>query len=142
VLVLNALESRCRYAEIGGRRAIITETRASVSRVIRELESSANEIIVSTLGGVLDGVGELVHGQAELTPGVSCLTFLTAAPDGSLWVTGMAQGHYPLSSASEPSLLASPHLPTMVDFERSAARTLIGKPLTQAERLVLEVSKR
>jgi hypothetical protein len=142
VLVLNALESRCRYAEIGGRRAIITETRARVSRVIRELEPSATEIVVCTLGGVLEGVGELVHGQAELTPGTSCLAFLSAAPDDTLWFTGMAQGHYPLSGAgSEPSLLASPHLPTMLDFERSAARALIGKPLTQAERLVIEVSK-
>jgi hypothetical protein len=142
VLLLNALESRCRYAEIGGRRAIVTETRARVSRVIRELEPSADEITVCTLGGVLDGVGELVHGQAELTPGTSCLAFLTAAPDGTCWVTGMAQGHYPLSNAAEPSLLGSPHLPTLLDFERSAAHALIGKPLTHAEHLVLEVSKR
>lgn len=143
VLLLNALDSRCRYAEIGGHRAIITETRARVSQVIRALEPSETEIVVCTLGGVLDGVGELVHGQAELTPGSSCMAFLTGAPDGRLWVTGMAQGHYPLSSTtSEPSLLASPHLPTIVDFERSAARTLIGTRLTQAQRLVLEASQR
>jgi hypothetical protein len=142
VLVLNPLESRCRYAEIGGHRAIITETRARVSQVIRTLEPSESEISVCTLGGVLDGVGELVHGQAELTPGTSCMAFLTGAPDGSLWVTGMAQGHYPLTRASsEPALLASPHLPAMVDFERSAARALIGQSLTRAQRLVLEASK-
>jgi len=142
VLVLSALESRCRYADIGGRRSIITETRARVSQVLREREPSEAEVLVCTLGGVLDGVGELVHGQAEFGMGVSCVTFLSRAANGGLWVTGMAQGHYPLTSAnSEPALLASPHLPTMVDFERSAARALIGKRLTQAQQLVLEASK-
>lgn len=143
VLLLSALESRSRYLEIAGRRAIITETRTLVSQVIREVAPSAREVLVCSLGGVLDGVGELVHGQAELTPGTSCMAFLTAAADGTLWVTGMAQGHYPLSSGSdEPSLLASPHLPTMVDFERSAARALIGQRFTQARRLVLEAGQR
>lgn len=143
VLVLSALESRARYADIGGQRSIITETRARVSQVIQERESSSAELVICTLGGVLDGVGELVHGQAQFALGVSCLTFLTRAADGRLWVTGMAQGHYPLTSAErEPLLLASPYLPEIVDFERSAARALIGQRLTQARRLVLEASQR
>lgn len=143
VLLLSVLESRCRYAEIGGRRAIVTETLARVTEVMRELESSAAQVSVCTLGGVLDGVGELVHGQASFAPGSACLAFLTRAPDASLWVTGMAQGHYPLDTTlSEPALLASPHLPTIVEFERSAARALIGQRLNQARRLVLEASRR
>jgi len=142
VLVLNTLESRCRYADIGGRRSIITETRARVSQVIRERQPSEAEVLVCTLGGIIDGVGELVHGQAEFGTGESCVAFLSRAADGGLWVTGMAQGHYPLTNANtEPALLASPHLPTIVDFERSAARALIGQRLTQAQRLVLEAGK-
>jgi hypothetical protein len=143
VLVLSTLESRCRYAQIGGRRTIITETRARVTQVVHQLEASDAEVSICSLGGVLDGVGELVHGQAEFAPGAACLAFLSRAQDESLWVTGMAQGHYPLdTTASEPALQASPHLPTIVDFERSAARALIGQRLSQARRLVLEASQR
>jgi hypothetical protein len=141
VLVLEAVESHCRYADIGGRRTIITETLARVSQVIHQLEPSDSRVLVRTLGGVLDGIGELVHGQAEFGLGAPCLAFLSRAPDSALWVTGMAQGHYPLTTVgSEPSLLASPRLPTILGFERSAARALIGQRLTQARRLVLEAS--
>jgi len=143
VLVLSTLGSRCRYGEIGGRRTIITETTLHVSEVMHQVSPSERRVTVCTLGGVLDGVGELVHGQAEFAPGSVCLAFLAEAPDGSLWVSGMAQGHYPLSQASgDPSLSASPHLPKLLDFEHSAVRTLVRQRLSSARRLVVEASAR
>jgi len=143
VLVLSALESHCRYADIGGRRAIVTETLLQVSEVVQQISPGPSRVTVRTLGGVLDGVGELVHGQAEFAPHAACLAFLVAAPDGSLWVTGMAQGHYPLTTADgEPALSASPHLPKLVDFEHSAVRALVRQRLSSARRLVLEASAR
>jgi hypothetical protein len=137
VVLLTALESRCIYAEIGGQHAIITEPRARVEEVIAKLSPSASEIVVRTLGGQLDGVGELVHGQAEFSRNAPCVGFLCAGSDSSLWVTGMAQGHYPVDGAAgEPRLAASPHLPSIRDWEHCAVRTLVGRNLADARELV------
>ena len=64
ILLLSALESRCRYLDIGTRRSIITETRLRVEDVMGGVVPGDGELVVRTLGGVLDGVGQLVHGQA------------------------------------------------------------------------------
>ena len=139
VVLLTALESRCLSIPIGGRPALITETRLRVEDAFAQRVPKSSELLVRTLGGVLDGVGELVHGQAEFARAVRCLAFLTRGPDDSLWVTGMAQGHFPVSEATgAPLLAASPHLPTLRDFEHSAVRTLVGQNLLNARHLVEE----
>jgi hypothetical protein len=141
ILLLTALDSRCRYLDIGGRRHIVTETRARIDDVLASAVPSAGQVVVSTLGGKLDGVGELVHGQAEFSLGAPCVAFLARGADGSLWVTGMSQGHYPvLAAGADPTLAASPHLATLRDFEHSAVRALVGQKLTEATRLVREAS--
>jgi len=143
VLLLTGLDSQCRYLQIAGRRSIITETRVRVEDVVARATPGNAELVVRTLGGELAGEGELVHGQAEISANAACLAFLTCAPDGSLWVTGMAQGHYPLESAgaSDVRLLASPHLPSIRDWERSAVRALTGQTLTDARRMITNVSR-
>ena len=142
VLLLSALDSRCSHASIGGRRLIVTETRARVEDVFAKAVPDAGEVLVRTLGGVLDGVGQLVHGQAEFSSALPSVVFLTRAKDESLWVTGMAQGHYPVvaRAGAKRVLDASAHLPTLVDFEHSAVRRLVGQELAEARRLVIEAS--
>lgn len=137
-----ALEARCTYQDIGGRRMLITETRLRVDRVLALAAPATTELTVRTLGGRLDGRGELVHGQAEFTRDAQCVTFFERAPDGACWVTGMAQGHYPLSHGGVSSVLhASPQLPTILDWEHSAVKRLSGQQLSEAERLIAEVRK-
>jgi len=141
IALVSALEARCVSLPIAGRPLIVTETNLRVEESLSKATPERSEITVRTLGGVLDGVGELVHGQAEFSPGVRCVAFLTRAADGSLWVTGMAQGHYPLVAAgNEPKLGASPHLPTLRDFERSAVHGLVGRSLSQARELIARES--
>ena len=136
-----ALAARCSSSPIGGRAMIVTETRLRVEEALSKLAPSGSEITVRTLGGVLDGVGELVQGQAELSLDRSCLLFLTQAADGALWVTGMAQGHYPLTAGGpEPTLAASPHLPALRDFAHSAVRGLVGQSLSQARAVIARES--
>lgn len=144
VVLVTALDSSCSWALLGGRRVIITETRARVEDVLARPAPASREIAVRTLGGVLDGRGQLVHGQAELSLGGTSVAFLTGAKDGTLWVTGMAQGHYPLVADARSSqvLSPSPHLPTLVDFEHSGVHALVGRELTEAGRLVREVSQK
>lgn len=142
ILRVTPIEAHCISLSIGGRSMIVTETRARLEEVLSKAAPSSAEIVVRTLGGILNGVGELVHGQAELGLGVSCLAFLTGADDGALWVTGMAQGHYPLVSIerSELQLSASPRLSTLRDFEHSAVRGLVGQSLTRARGLIAQES--
>ncbi len=140
VVLLTGIEARCLSIEIGGRPSLVTETRLRVEDAFAQRVPESDELLVRTLGGVLDGVGELVHGQAEFSRAVQCLTFLTRGPDDSLWVTGMAQGHYPIRTAqdAEPLLSASPHLPTLRDFQHSAVRALVGQNLRNARNLLEE----
>jgi hypothetical protein len=141
VLLLTALESHCLYAEIAGRRAIVTETRLSIDDVIAKETPNDGEVLIRTLGGQLDGEGELVHGQAEFSQGGQCVTFLTRGDDDTLWVTGMAQGHFPVDRATaEQRLAASPHLPTIRDWEGCAVRALVGRALPEARQLILKAN--
>ena len=55
----------------------------------------------------------------------------------------MAQGHYPLDPADAAWVLrASPQLPTIRDWKRSAVKRLVGMRLSEAERLVALASGR
>lgn len=143
VLLGTPLDAECQVMRIGGRRMLVTETRLRVEGVLALSAPSGTELVVRTLGGRLDGEGELVHGQAELDLAVRCAAFLQRGPDGVCWVTGMAQGHYPLEGAEGSfTLRPSPHLPTILEWERSAVKRLSGMRLADAERAIAEVSAR
>jgi hypothetical protein len=137
------LDARCLYVTIGGRRLLVTETRLRVDGLLALEPPGEAELAVRTLGGQLDGVGELVHGQAELVRGQLCVAFFERAPNGACWVTGMAQGHYPLEDADAAlKLRASPQLPVIRDWEQSAVKRLVGTRLSEAESLVAAAKSR
>ena len=138
VLLVTGLDSQCHYLQIAGRRSIITETRVQIGDVVARLSPRSSELVVRTLGGRIDGEGELVHGQAEFSANSPCLAFLTRGADDSLWVTGMAQGHFPIheQAGSEARLSISPHLPTIRDWDASGVRTLAGRTVSDARRLI------
>ena len=142
-LIGTALSARCLYLTLGQRRLLVTETLLRVEGVLGLDAPSENELSVRTLGGQLDGSGEIVDGQAVFVRDQRCVGFLERAPDGACWVTGMAQGHYPLDAA-EPALVlrASPGLPQIVDWEASAVKRLVGTRLSEAEALVAKLSSR
>ena len=134
--VLEPLEASCRYVGIGGRKSLVTDTRVLVHEAWTGAAES--ELLLRTLGGRLDGVGELVHGQPTLQLGTRAVGFLKLSRDRQVWwMTGMAQGHFPLSDASQIArLLASPNLPDIVQPEASAVRRLVGLRLGEARELV------
>ncbi len=104
---------------------------------------ATSEIIVRTLGGRVDGVGELVSGQPELELGRAGVLFLFEGPEAIHHVVGMAQGHFPLlaDGRGRERLSASPKLPKIADFAESAVRKLAGLELPRARSLVLEARK-
>jgi hypothetical protein len=137
------LGAECMYGAIGGRRMLVTETRLRVEGVLGLPAPSEQTLTVRTLGGRLADIGEIVHGQAELRIGQLCAAFFERDAAGVCWVTGMAQGHYPLDLKNEAWVLrASPQLPTIRDWEQSAVKRLVGTRLTEAEQLVAKASAR
>jgi len=143
VIIGTATGARCLYQSFGSKRMLVTETRMRVEGVLGLTPTSERELSVRTLGGQLAGAGELVHGQAEFSQGMPCVAFFERTPDGQCWVTGMAQGHYPLERADAALVLhPSPQLPTMIDWDRSAVKRLVGTRLSEAEQLVLKAIAR
>jgi hypothetical protein len=136
IVVIEPLDAVCRYETIGGRRSIVTDTRVRAHECWTE--GAESELTVRTLGGRLDGVGELVHGQPPLKLGERSVAFLMLGRNGQQWwTTGMAQGSFPLGGDGEAALLqASRGLPSIVDLEQSAVRRLVGQRLSAARELV------
>lgn len=136
IVVLTPLSAESHVEELGRRRRIVTDTRVRVEEAVAKAAGLPSELMVRTLGGTMGDVGELVHGQAQLTVGQQCVTFLLEAPDGLHYVNGMAQGHYPLRGASARQLASSPDLPKILDFDSSAVKTLVGSELGEATRRI------
>jgi len=91
-----ALDSFARSEDIGGARHIVTYSRLRIDEPIHG-PSADSETLVRTLGGRVGDVGEIVHGEAELSLNQTAIVFLIADANGVEQVTAMAQGHYPLA---------------------------------------------
>ena len=96
----------------GGR--IVTLTTLATHKLLKG--AAGDHLVVRTLGGVVDGIGQWVPGEARFLPGETAIVFLTpssggrgspeaapeAAPTPRMWrVVGMAQGK--LQVKPEPS---------------------------------------
>lgn len=65
-------------------------------------------VTVMTWGGTVDGVGQVVLGEAALQPGDEAVFFLEQGPvPGALRVVGLAQGVWPVSHGPRGVLWAS-----------------------------------
>jgi hypothetical protein len=84
---------------LSGRR-IVTYSRLVIDRFV-DGHLDRNETWVRTLGGKVDGLGQKVFGEAEVSLNQPALLFLRAREDGTHMVTGMAQGEFPLETAPD-----------------------------------------
>lgn len=133
------LESFARSESIGGTPHIVTYSRLRVDEAIQG-DAPENEILVRTLGGTLGGVGEIVHGEAELALNESCIVFLRTDSQGVELVTAMAQGHYPLTldPGGSTRLRASRNMPHLLRGTAavSAIQQLDGLAVDEARSLI------
>jgi hypothetical protein len=87
----------------------VTYTELEVDQPLDGRPPSRKRLLVRSLGGVVDDLGQTVHGEAQLVLGEQAVVFLSPAQfqaaraDGAtvFAVTAMAQGHYALRTASE-----------------------------------------
>jgi len=133
-----ALDSFARSEDIGGARHIVTYSRMRIDDPIHG-PSGDSETLVRTLGGRVGDVGEIVHGEAELTLNQAGIVFLIADANGVEQVTAMAQGHYPLAidAAGVPRLQLNRNMPHLLGSATSAVAQLAGKSFIDARSMIL-----
>ncbi|HWZ91454.1 MAG TPA: hypothetical protein VNW92_21480 [Polyangiaceae bacterium] len=132
------LEGFSRFEDVGNTRHIVTYTRVRVDDLFSGTPGES-EILVRTLGGRVEHLGEIVHGEAVLALNEGCVVFLHTSPEGIDEVTEMAQGHYPvLSDASGTARVrASRNLPRLMGNPEAAVAKLSGLELSAARSLIL-----
>lgn len=135
------------WAYIGGARRIITWTRVIQEGDLLGDESERDEVMIMTLGGKVGSLRQKVSGEAALRIGQRCVTFVGSENDLARRVIGMAQGHYPLTTAEDaPSLQSSRELPHLLGRrpasgpapKRAAVDVLPGRHLKNLRKLLLE----
>jgi hypothetical protein len=78
---------------------IYTYTRVRVDRAVAGELSAGAEAVIRTMGGIVGRTGQLVEGEAVLTPGQPALLFVHSIPAraaGTFAVTARAQGQFPV----------------------------------------------
>jgi hypothetical protein len=133
--IAEAKERTSRWEELAGGRRIVTYTRLVLHERLVGGAESEREIVVRTLGGKVDKIGQQVAGEANFTIGERCVVFLSTIDDATV-VTAMAQGHYPLvAKDGKPRLAASPSLGNLLPRRGpslSARERLVGATLESA----------
>jgi hypothetical protein len=77
---------------------IVTYTTVAIDTAVAGSGKAGESITIRTLGGVVDDIGQITHGEAVLPISKPIMLFLRAMPSGpkalagSMVVTGMAQG--------------------------------------------------
>ncbi len=130
----------------GGR--IVTYTTVAVDTAVAGKAKAGEDVVVRTYGGVVDGIGQVTHGEANLPLGQPVVLFLRPLPAaakaaaGTLSVTGMAQGALAVEVGKDKiaRVIARPTdlvlvpkaTPAPAVAPKPAAVTLSGKPLAAA----------
>jgi hypothetical protein len=81
---------------------IMTFTRVRLDEVVAGSATPRREIVVRTRGGVVDGIGQSVSGEAQLEPGTSSFVFLSIdRAHATAMVSGRAQGQLVVARVAE-----------------------------------------
>lgn len=127
VAVVSPIESRSLWeTDEGGRgQRIATYTRVRVARVL-DGAAGPDDVWVRTLGGRVGSVGQVVDGEASLSPGHDALLFLAKREDATLAVVGMAQGQFDVAAAAGRSPTVAPSRAPGLLIAKSTAGAVAG----------------
>lgn len=118
--VMTPIEANCVWE--GGR--IYTYTRVRVDRTVAGDLPTGSEAWVRTMGGVVGKIGQIVEGEAVLTPGESSLLFVRAGPLETFEVTARGQGQFPIvprDAKSPPRVVRSHAVGALVPPQLTAS---------------------
>jgi hypothetical protein len=125
---------------------IVTYTTVAVDTAVAGSGKAGGTVVVRTYGGVVDGIGQITHGEANLVIDRPIVLFLrtlpapatkTATPKvtaGSMVITGMAQGALPVEIGADKiaRVIPRPVDLNLVPQPQLAPGPLVGKPLSPA----------
>ncbi|MCB9547941.1 MAG: hypothetical protein H6706_19150 [Myxococcales bacterium] len=86
IIVGHVIDTEARYE---GTRIV---TRARIRAEARLKGAPDDVVVVETLGGEVDGIGQVVSGMARFVPGEHVAVFLERQPTGTWRTVGLAQG--------------------------------------------------
>jgi hypothetical protein len=132
------------WEEAEGGKRIVTYHRVQVQANV--VGDGEQEIWVRRLGGVVEGVGQIVHGAATLRTGQPMMLFLAKRTDGTFSVIGMDQGCFPVTIDKDKKVRIArrplTHAPLPSNKVARPASALEGLSFEDAKRIVLEARKR
>lgn len=137
-LVGTPVDLFAQWETYGKHRRIITYTMIRTEYSFDGRPPATREVLVRTLGGIVDGIGQIVPGEAVLRRGATSALFLVDVSKDLFEVTGMAQGHYPLvADAQGMRRLSASHGALEVATDASSAvKRLDGRSVEEVETLV------
>lgn len=126
------------WEPLGNHRRIITYTMVRTEYSIDGRPPATRELLVRTLGGIVDGIGQIVPGEAVLRRGATSAVFLSEVGSDLFAVTGMAQGHYPLvaDDAGVRRLTMSRGALEVPATPAAAVKRLDGRSVGEAEAMI------
>lgn len=128
-----------RWETIGGRERIVTYTRVRIEYPLDGNAPKSNELVVRTLGGRVDDIGQIVAGEAPLRRNATAALFLEPIASGAFAVTAMSQGHYPILADDKGARRLRAHALSLKNLNRDAAVVrLDGRTVVEVEGLVYE----
>jgi hypothetical protein len=101
-------ETQARHSADG--RLIVTDVNVDVQDVLKGSVKKGDGVVVTVLGGNLDGLGLRVPGEASIPQGKPALLFLyrNGAAGNDLRVVGMAQGMMPMQPNDQGTMMIIP----------------------------------
>jgi hypothetical protein len=137
-VVATPVDLFAQWDSLGDHRRIITYTMVRTEYSLDGRPPATRELLVRTLGGIVDGIGQIVPGEAVLRRGTTAAIFLTDVAKDLFAVTGMAQGHYPLVTDAQGirRLVASHGAVEMPATAAAAVKRLDGQSVEDVEKLI------
>lgn len=119
---------------------IVTYTTLTVETSVAGKSKAGDAIVVRTLGGVVDKIGQKVFGEATLPVGSRNMLFLRPLASGSARsVTGMEQGVFPIVVGTDKKPRIGP-LPSTLNLVPSPTPKGLPARLVAAGRLADELA--
>jgi len=130
ICVFAGLEQRSAWED--GR--IYTRTRVRCDQKLAGEISQGQEVWIRTMGGIAEGIGQSVSGEAVFAAGSTSIAFVRAGPAASYEVTARAQGHFPIAIVDKQrKAVRGPDIGAVLPVNATAetrVRQLAHAPLT------------
>jgi hypothetical protein len=128
-----------RWETLGGRERIVTYTHVHVEDVLDGTQPASSDLVVRTLGGRVDDIGQVVPGEAPLRRNVTAALFLEPVATDVFAVSAMSQGHYPILADAKGARRLRANSPSLQRLTPEAAIVrLDGRTVLEVQGLVYQ----